>query len=80
MKIEILGTGCAKCNLLEQTTRVAADKLGLAYDIAHVNDIQEFAKRGVMYTPALVVDGRVVVAGRVPSEAEITRLLSDGAK
>lgn len=75
MKIEILGTGCAKCNLLEQTARSAADKLGLSYELEHVKDIKEFAKRGVMFTPALVVDGKVVVAGRVPPAAEIERLI-----
>lgn len=75
MKIEILGTGCAKCDLLERTTRSAADKLGLRYELEHVKEIPEFAKRGVMFTPALVVDGKVVVAGRVPPAAEIERLL-----
>lgn len=76
MKIEIIGTGCPKCNLLEQTTKAAADRLGLHYELEHVKDIKEFAKRGVMFTPALVVDGKVVVAGKVPPEAEITRLLT----
>lgn len=76
MKIEIIGSGCPKCNLLEQTTKAAADKLGLRYELEHVKDIREFAKRGVMFTPALVVDGKVVVAGKVPPEAEITRLLT----
>lgn len=79
MKIEVLGTGCAKCNLLEQTTRAAADKLGVPYQLEHVTEIKEFAKRGVVFTPALVVDGRVVAAGRVPSEAEITQLLATAA-
>lgn len=77
MKIEILGTGCAKCNRLEQTARSAADKLGLTYQLEHVTDIREFAKRGVMVTPALVVDGKVIVAGKVPPESEVTRLLGD---
>lgn len=76
MKIEVLGTGCAKCNLLEQAAKSAADKLRLNYQIEHVKDITEFAKRGVMFTPALVVDGKIVVAGKVPSEAEITRILT----
>ncbi len=79
MRIEILGTGCAKCNLLERTTRAAADRLGLRYELEHVKDIREFAKRGVMFTPALVVDGKVVVAGKVPSAAEIERLLGAAA-
>lgn len=76
MKIEVLGTGCAKCELLEKTAKAAADKLGVSYDLVHIKDIREFAKRGVMFTPALVVDGKVVAAGKVPSEAEITRLLT----
>ncbi|MDX2200051.1 MAG: thioredoxin family protein [Phycisphaerae bacterium] len=80
MKIEILGTGCAKCNLLEQTARSAADKLGLTYQLEHVKDIKEFANRGVMFTPALVVDGKVVVAGKAPQEAEIVRMLMQAAK
>lgn len=79
MKIEVLGTGCAKCNLLEQTTRAAADKLGVAYHLEHVKEIKEFAKRGVMFTPALVVDGKVVVTGKVPSEAELTQILTTAA-
>lgn len=76
MKIEILGTGCAKCNLLEQTARSAADKLGVPYRLEHIRDIGEFVRRGVMLTPALAVDGRVVVAGRVPTETELMRLLA----
>lgn len=80
MKIEILGTGCAKCNLLEQTAKSAADKLGLDYRLEHVKDIKEFAKRGGMFTPALAVDGKVLVAGRVPPEAEVTRILTQAVK
>jgi small redox-active disulfide protein 2 len=76
VKIEILGTGCPRCNLLEQTARSAADKLGLSYELGHIKDIREFAKRGVMLTPALAVDGKVVVAGKVPNEAEVMRLLA----
>lgn len=77
MKIEILGTGCPKCNLLEATAKAAADKLGTAYEIAHVKDINEFLKRGVMITPALAVNGQVVLAGRVPKEAEICAILTN---
>jgi small redox-active disulfide protein 2 len=75
MKIEILGTGCPKCNLLEATAKAAADKLGVAYDIDHVRDINEIMKRGVMMTPALAVNGRVVVAGKVPRESEVSAIL-----
>jgi small redox-active disulfide protein 2 len=77
MKIEILGTGCAKCNLLEQTARAAADRLGVPYEVRHIRDIKEFARRGVMFTPALAVDGKVLVAGKTPSESEVMRLLEN---
>jgi small redox-active disulfide protein 2 len=76
MKIEVLGTGCARCNSLEKTVRAAADKLGITYEVHHIRDINEFVKRGVMMTPALAIDGNVVVAGRVPSEAELTAILT----
>jgi small redox-active disulfide protein 2 len=76
MKIEVLGTGCPKCNALEAATRAAADELGISYDLTHVKDITEFMKRGVMMTPALAINGEVKVGGKVPSEAELTRILT----
>jgi len=75
MKIEVLGTGCAKCNLLESTTKKVADRLGLAYTLEHVKDIARITGYGVLMTPALVVDGQVRAAGKVPSEAELEKLL-----
>lgn len=79
MKIEILGTGCAKCNQLEQATRQAAEKLGLIYELDHIREIKEISRRGVIFTPALVVDGKVLAAGRVPSAEELARLLGKSA-
>jgi len=76
MKIEILGPGCPKCNLLEQTARSAADKLGLKYELVHVKDLNKIASYGVMMTPALAINGKVVVVGKVPTEAEITSMLT----
>jgi small redox-active disulfide protein 2 len=70
MKIEVLGTGCAKCNMLEAVARTAADKLGLEYELVHVKDLGKIAAYGVMMTPALVIDGQVKLTGKVPSEAE----------
>jgi small redox-active disulfide protein 2 len=75
MMLEILGTGCAKCNRLEAMARAAADRLGISCEIAHVRDINAIIQRGVMTTPALAIDGRVVVSGRVPSEAELAAWL-----
>lgn len=76
MMIEVLGTGCAKCNRLETMAREAADKLGVPYAITHIRDINTIVQRGVMITPALAIDGRVVVSGRLPSEAELTAWLT----
>jgi len=75
MKIEVLGTGCPKCNLLEGATRTVADRLGIDYTLEHVKDITRITQYGVMMTPALVVDGRVKVSGKVPSEAELEKIL-----
>ncbi len=76
MDIKILGTGCAKCQKLEQLTREAVASLGLDATIDKVTDPGEIAGWGVMSTPALVVDDRVVTVGRVPSEADLTALLA----
>ena len=75
MKIQILGTGCAKCNQLAASTQAAVDRLGLDCEMEKVTDFIRFAEFGVMITPALVVDGRLKVAGRVPSDAELEKLL-----
>lgn len=71
MKIEILGTGCQKCSNLYENTKAAAAELGLTPEIIKVEDIKEIMKYGVMTTPALVVDGIVKVAGKVPGKEEI---------
>ncbi|RPJ35748.1 MAG: thioredoxin family protein [Verrucomicrobiaceae bacterium] len=75
MKIQILGTGCAKCNQLAAATQAAADRLGLDYEMEKITDFMRFADFGVMLTPALVVDGMLKVAGKVPSDAEIEKML-----
>lgn len=74
-KIQILGTGCAKCNALTEVTKQAADELGLAFEIEKITDMMRFADFGVMITPALVVDGVVKVSGKVPSLKEMKTLL-----
>jgi small redox-active disulfide protein 2 len=79
VKIEVLGTGCAKCNALERTTRAVADRLGLDYELVHVTDLRRLASYGVMMTPALVVNGQVKVAGKLVGEAELTKILQEAA-
>ncbi len=74
-KIQILGTGCTKCNRLSDATVKAADELGLPYELEKVTDFLKFADFGVMVTPALVVDGEVLTAGKVPKHDELLKLL-----
>ena len=76
MEIKILGTGCAKCKSLEKSTRLAVEQMNLDANITKVEDIVEIMQSGVMTTPALVVDGKVIVKGRVPSIDEIKSLLN----
>jgi len=76
MEIKVLGTGCAKCNSLEKATREAVNKTGINATITKVDDIVEIMQSGVMTTPALVIDGKVVVKGKVPSVDEISKLLN----
>ena len=74
-KIEILGTGCAKCNKLEELSKQAADEMGITYDISKVKEINKIMEYGVMITPALVVNGVVKSAGKLPSLDEIKKLI-----
>ena len=73
--LQVLGTGCARCRKLTEQAEAAAKALGIEYRIEKIDDLQEIMKFGVMTTPALVVDGRVKVAGKVPSVDEIKQLL-----
>ena len=74
-KLEILGTGCPKCKKLAALAEEAARSLDLEYEIVKVTDISEIMKRGVMMTPALVVNGEVKVVGKVPNVDEIKKML-----
>jgi small redox-active disulfide protein 2 len=74
-KLQILGTGCAKCAKLAENTKAAAEALGIEYQIEKVTQIDEIMKFGVMYTPALAVDGVVKVAGKVPDVEALKPLL-----
>ena len=75
MKIEVLGTGCAKCKTLEENAKLALAKIGGFHELKKVEDIVEIMNYGVMSTPALVVDGAVVSSGKVLSVDEIIKLL-----
>ena len=75
MKIEILGTGCPKCKATEKIVRKVVEELGKKVDIIKVEDLQEIIDRGVMMTPAVVVDGEIKIVGHVPNTNVIKKLL-----
>lgn len=74
--VKVLGPGCAKCQELMKLTQRAVTELGIDCHLEKVSDIQEIMKFGVMFTPALVVDGEVKVSGKVPSVETIKELLA----
>ena len=75
MNIKILGSGCAKCQALEAVTRQAVAELGIEAEITHVKDLKQIMAYPITMTPALVVDEKVLVSGRVPPKPEMTTLL-----
>ena len=77
MEIKILGTGCAKCKTLEKLTREVVEQNGFDATITKVEDIMEIMNFNVMTTPALVVNGKVVVKGRIPSNDELKQILTN---
>ena len=76
MKIEILGTGCPKCEGLARNAMTAIEELGLTAEVIKVTDIVEIANRGVMMTPALSVDGDIKLVGKVATVEELKTLFS----
>lgn len=76
MIVKILGPGCTNCKNLERAAREALDELGLDASVEKVEDYPTILSYGVMSTPALVVDERVLVSGRVPKPAEVKQLLT----
>ncbi len=75
MEIKVLGTGCPKCKTLEKLTREVVERNAIDATIVKVEDIMAIMSYGVISTPALVIDEKVVVKGRVPSADEIEKLL-----
>lgn len=77
MEIKVLGTGCKKCANLEKATREAVAELGVNASIEKVEDIRVIMEMGVMQTPGLVVNGKVVSTGKVPKVSEIKSLITE---
>ena len=75
MKIQILGTGCQKCDKLAENAKQAASELGLDFEIEKITDLNRIMEFGVMLTPALAIDGNVKFSGKAPSAAELKKFL-----
>jgi small redox-active disulfide protein 2 len=74
--IKILGPGCPKCKALEKSTREAVDELGIEATISKVEDIAKIIEYGILSTPGLVVNEKIVISGRVPGIEEIKHLIN----
>jgi small redox-active disulfide protein 2 len=72
----VAGPGCLKCRETEKNVREACTQLNLTAEIVHVHDIKEIAKLGVLFTPAVIVDGKMVVSGKLPSVEELKNCFS----
>jgi len=70
MKIEILGSGCSKCKATEEIVKRVVKKLGIKAEVGHVYDMNKIIEYGVMMTPAVAIDGKIVVEGKIPTEEE----------
>lgn len=77
MKVKILGTGCAKCQQLEKTTKEVVKELGIEATVEEVKDIKKIVEYAILMTPGLVINEELVCAGRVPTKAELTRLIAN---
>ncbi len=75
MEIKVLGTGCAKCNTLEKVTRRAVADLNIDANIEKIEDIMKIMEYGVMSTPAVIVDDKILISGQVPTVAKMKELL-----
>jgi len=76
MKIEILGLGCPKCKKLEENARKALEETGKKAEVKKITDINEIIERGIMVTPAIMIDGKVKASGRIPDVEEIKKWLN----
>lgn len=76
MEIKVIGEGCEKCDKLYENTCQAVSELGLKADIVKVEDLMDIVRLGVLTTPSVMVDGKLIISGRVPKVKDIVKLLS----
>ena len=80
MKIEVAGPGCARCQMTEKNVINACAELNLPADVSHVTDMKAIRDLGVWMTPAVIVDGKIVVSGKVPTVPELKKILGGAGK
>lgn len=78
MKIKVLGPGCANCNKLEKLTKDVVKELGLDAQVEKITDIKEIAQAGILMTPGLIINGEIKLSGRVPTKAQLTKIIASG--
>jgi len=77
MKIEILGSGCPKCKATEEIVKKVVKKLGVKAEIGHIYDIDKMTEYGAMLTPAVTIDGKIKIEGKVPTENEVEKIIKE---
>ena len=75
MKIEIYGSGCAKCKKTEEIVRQAVKELNIKAEISKIEDLQKIIDKGIMMTPAVAIDGEIKILGRVPTTQDVKKIL-----
>lgn len=79
LTITVLGPGCPNCNKVEEIIKTAVSTMGIETQIEKITDTNEIVEYGVLSTPGLVINGKVVCSGRIPSQVEVTTWLADAA-
>ena len=79
MEIKVLGTGCKKCKQLEELVKEVVMETKVEAEVIKVTDIQDIAKAGIMLTPGLMIDGKVKFTGKVPSKADLVKLITESS-
>jgi small redox-active disulfide protein 2 len=77
MKIEILGTGCPKCLVVEEIMKKVVKELGIKANVEHVYDIEKIIEYGVMMTPAIAINGKIKIEGKIPSIEEAKKMIKE---
>lgn len=79
MEIKVLGPGCANCNKLETMTTEVVKELGIDATVEKITDIKEIAMSGVLLTPGLIIDGEIILSGKLPSKSQLAELVAKAA-